>query len=68
MSLNLLSSIHPKPSRRIALQESGHHAPRFRGHVWREVERVGEDALVHCVHVLVVEGGETGLEERDCGQ
>jgi hypothetical protein len=64
MSLDLLSSIHTKTSCRIALQQPDHHAPSFGGHIRREVERVGEDALIHRVDILVVEWGEAGLGKR----
>ena len=53
--LDLVSAVIAQPPLRIPLQQSGHHAPRFRGDVGREVERVGEDPLVHDVHVLIVE-------------
>ena len=62
MSLNLLPSIHPKTSCGITLQEPSHHAACLGRHVWGEVERVGEDALIHGVDVLVVEGWEASLK------
>lgn len=60
MSLDLIPAVITQPPRRIPLQQSGHHAPRFRGDVRREVERVGEDPLVHDVHVLIIERRQAG--------
>lgn len=61
MPLDLFAAVCAEPARGVALEEPGHDAARFGGHVGGEGERVGEDALVHCVYVLVVEGGEAGL-------
>jgi len=58
--LNLVSAVVTQPLLRVPLQQSSHHAPRFGRDVGREVERVGEDPLVHNVHVLVVEGRQAG--------
>ena len=55
--LDFVSSVITQPPLGVPLQQSGHHAPCFRGDVRREVEGVGEDPLVHDVHVLVVERG-----------
>ena len=60
MSLDLVSAMIAQPPLRIPLQQSGHDAPRFRGDVGREVERIGEDPLVHDVHILIVERRQSG--------
>ena len=54
MPLDLVTAVITQPPLRIPLQQSGHHTPCFRGDIRREVERVGEDPLVHDVDVLVV--------------
>lgn len=61
MPLDLLPTICPETLRRIPLQESNHHTARLRRHVRREVEWVGEDALVHRVDILIVERWESSL-------
>jgi len=53
--LDLVTAVITQPPLRVPLQQSGHHTPRFRGDIGREIERVGEDPLVHDVDVLVVE-------------
>jgi hypothetical protein len=65
MSLDLLSPIHAQASCRVPLQQACHHASGLGRHVWGEVERVGENTLIHCVHVLVVERWESSLNWRE---
>jgi len=60
MPLDLISSVIAQPPLRIPVQQSGHHTPRFRGDVRGEVERIGQDALVHDVHILIVERRQSG--------
>ena len=60
MPLDLVSAVVTQPPLRIPLQQSSHHAPRFGRDIGRAVERVGEDPLVHNVHVLVVERRQAG--------
>lgn len=61
MFLDLVCAARAQPSRRVTLQESRHDALRVWRHVRGEYEGVGEDALVHDVHVFVVEWREAGL-------
>jgi hypothetical protein len=60
MPLDLVSAVVTQPLLRTPLQKTSHYAPRFGRDVGREVERVGEDPLVHNVHVLVVERRQAG--------
>lgn len=55
MFLDLVSAMVTQPPLRVPLQQSSHNTPRFRRDVRREVEGIGEDSLVHNVHVLVIE-------------
>lgn len=61
MPPDLLRAIAPQPLRRIPVQKTGHDALRLGRHVCGELKRVGENALVHRVDVLVVERGEASL-------
>jgi hypothetical protein len=61
MFLNIIRASRSESLTWLTLEEAGHDGLGFGGHVGREVEGVGEDALVHCVDVFVVEGGEAGL-------
>ena len=64
MPLDLVRAARAEASRGIALQQTGHDALRLVRDVVREDKRVGEDALVHHVHVLVVERWKAGLGVR----
>ena len=60
--LDVLGPVRTEPLVRVSLQQRGHDRLRVVRHVWREDEGVRQDALVHDVHVLVVEGRQAGLK------
>jgi hypothetical protein len=59
--LDLVRALRAEPPRGVALEEPGHHALRVPADVRREVEKVGQDPLVHHIHILVVERREPSL-------
>lgn len=59
--LDLVRAIVAQAPRGVTLQEARHEAARLLRDVRREEERIAQDALVHCVDVLIVEWWEPGL-------
>lgn len=62
MPLDFFSTTRTKPSGGIPLKQRGHHALCVMREIWRKDKRVHKDALVHHIHVFVIERGKTGLD------
>ena len=61
MLLYFLATICSKALGWIPLQQSSHHTFSLRWDIWWEIQRVGQDTLIHRVHIFVIEWGKTGL-------
>lgn len=62
MPLNFFGPVRTQTLRGIPLEEPGNERHRIMRHVLWEEERVRENALIHNVHVLVVERRQTSLK------
>lgn len=62
MSFDLFPSVTPQTPRGIALQKARHYTSCLWRHVWREVEWICENPLIHCIDVFVIKRWETSLQ------
>jgi hypothetical protein len=63
VTLDVVRAASAKALLGVALEECGHDATCVGADIGWEVERVREDALIHDVHVLVIEGRKTSLQD-----
>jgi hypothetical protein len=61
MFLDIICTSSSQSARRITLKEASHETFRILRQFWREDKGVGENSLIHHVHILIVEWWEPGL-------